>query len=88
MTLTKEQMMERNLELAEGHLLQVLEHPEILDHIPDGAHVILLPTDDPELFEANLEMANQLAREMRHDASNGPVILVLLPVERKQPIPA
>ena len=80
MTLTKEQMMARNLDLAEEHLLRILENPELLDHIPDGAHVILLPSDDPELFEANLTMANQLAREMSQDGPREPVILVLLPV--------
>ncbi|MBS1251089.1 MAG: hypothetical protein MAG451_00119 [Anaerolineales bacterium] len=86
MTFAKEQMMERNLDLAEEHLLHVLEHPEILEQISDDAHVILLPVDDPELFEANLQMANQLDREMSHDASEGPVILVLLPVGSKEPV--
>ncbi len=87
MTLTKEQMMERNLDLAEEHLLHVLEHPEILEQIPDNAHVILLPGDDPELFESNLHVANQLAREMSYDGPNGPVILVLLPMKSKDPVP-
>lgn len=88
MRLTKEQMMERNLDLTEEHLLQILEYPEILEGIPDEAHVVLLPADDAELFEANLQMANQLAREMSHNAPQGPLILVLLPVRDKESVPA
>jgi hypothetical protein len=40
MGLTKEQMMERNLTLAETQVLGILECPQLLDSIPDGAHVI------------------------------------------------
>jgi len=29
------------------------EHPEVLDRIPEGAQLIILPTDDPELAAEN-----------------------------------
>ena len=72
-------MMARNLDLAENHLLGILEHPERLSGIPDEAEVIFLPTDDPELLEANLAMANQIIREMSWNGPQDSVILVLLP---------
>lgn len=87
MTLTKKELMERNLNLAEEHLLQILNHPELLEHIPDNAHVVFLPTDDPEAFEANLQMANQMARDIRQDPSTEPVFLVLMPTKSTEPVP-
>jgi len=59
----------RNLDLAENHLMGILEHPERLSGSPDEAEIIFLPADDPELLEANLAMANQIIREM---SRNGP----------------
>ena len=34
----------------------VLEHPELLERIPDGAQLIFLPEYDPELCEENLKL--------------------------------
>ena len=39
----------------------VLEHPEVLDQIPNGAAIILLPKDDPEFCEKNMKLARQIA---------------------------
>lgn len=86
MTLTKEQLMERNLDLAEEHLLHVLRHPEVLEHIPDEAHVVLLPTNDPDVFDANLQMAIELAREMRNSNLQKPAVLVLMPMKGAEPV--
>jgi len=56
--------------------------------IPLTHEGILLPADDPELFETNLQIANQLVREMSHDGSRKPVILLLLPVGSREPVAA
>lgn len=80
MSLTYEEQMNRNLELTEAHLRAVIEHPELLNEIPDGATVIYLPDDDPELREANLEMALDIVRKTGRDGTREPVILVLIPV--------
>ena len=84
--LNKEQSMDRNLALAESHLLEILERPELLDSIPEDAYVVLLPTDDQELFESNLALANRLIRRMSPNESNKPITLVLLPVDNRVPV--
>lgn len=81
MSLSLTQIMERNLALTEQHLLNVLEHPHALEGIPQEAHVIFLPSHDPDLLEANLGIANRLARSMGHNGSGKPIVLVLLPVQ-------
>ena len=87
MSLTQEQVMARNLDLAEKHLSRILRTSELLEHIPEGAYVVLLPPDDPELFEANLAMANRLARTMSQNGPEEPVFLVLLPVGSENALP-
>lgn len=82
MSLNTTQRMERNLALAEQHFLSVLDNPQLLEGIPQDAHVIYLPTDDPELLEANLEVANQLARSTGHNGAPKPIVLMLLPVQK------
>ena len=81
MSLSTRQVMDRNLALAETHLLNVLDDPRILDGIPENAHVIFLPANDPELLEANLGIANQLARQMGHNGSRKPIVLMLFPAQ-------
>lgn len=78
--------MDRNLALSELHLLEILEHPELLSGIPEDAYVVLLPTDDQELFESNLALANRLIRRMSPNQSNKPITLVLLPVDNRVPV--
>lgn len=38
----------------------VLEHPQVLDRIPKGAAIILLPKDDPDFCRENLKLARQI----------------------------
>lgn len=45
----------RNIDLVRRHLLSVIANPALLDRIPDNGEVVLIPDDDPELAEANLE---------------------------------
>jgi len=63
MTLSQEEMFERNLELTEQRLLKEIEAPEAFEWIPQNARVINLPKDAPELLRANLELATKLVRE-------------------------
>ena len=51
----KSQLVDKNLELSEALLRRLLENPSALEEIPEGANLIVLPLDDPELFQANLE---------------------------------
>jgi hypothetical protein len=67
-------VIDKNFILSLEFERYVLEHPELLDEIPDGAEVILLPKDDPELYQANLEAAHK----SRHndDILDRPVIYI------------
>jgi len=78
MSLTYEEQMNRNLELTERHLKALLDHPELLDTIPEGATVIYLPADDPDLREANRRMAMDIVREVGKDGLSEVVVLVLI----------
>ncbi|MFQ6101819.1 MAG: DUF5647 family protein [Anaerolineae bacterium] len=50
----------------------ITEHPEVLEQIPQGAEVVLLPQDDPELYRINLGAA----RRARSEGNAHPVIYV------------
>jgi len=41
----------------------LIEHPEFAEKIPQGARVILLPQDDPELCEVNKKLAQHHKKE-------------------------
>lgn len=53
----REEQFRRNHDLFEMFMLEALNNPQLTEHIPDGASVIFLPESDPELLEANLELA-------------------------------
>jgi hypothetical protein len=53
----KEDVFRKNHLLGLEFDRYVLEHPELLEEIPDGADVFFLPDDDPELARENLQMA-------------------------------
>jgi hypothetical protein len=72
MKCSQEAITEKNITLSlkfEGYLS---EHPEMLEQIPNGAEVVLLPKDDPELYRINLDAA-QKARPVRE---KNPVVYV------------
>jgi hypothetical protein len=54
----------------------VFDHPEMLDQIPPGAHLVILPTDDPELAAENTTLLNRF-REAGH-----PVVIVRMATPR------
>ncbi|PKM05248.1 MAG: hypothetical protein CVV17_03490 [Gammaproteobacteria bacterium HGW-Gammaproteobacteria-7] len=69
MTYNRETIIEKNATLSFEFERYMLEHPAILERIPNGAEVVLLPKDDPELYRLNLEAA-QTADKV------GPVVYV------------
>jgi len=72
MTYNKETIMEKNMTLSFEFERYLLEHPEILARIPDGAQVVLLPQDDPELYHINLEAA----RKTRQESKAEPIVYI------------
>jgi hypothetical protein len=55
------------------------ENPELFEEIPDGAQMVLLPQDDPELYRINLDAAQK-----RHQAGDG-VLIVYVEIEALAP---
>lgn len=53
----KEDLFRKNHLLGIEFDRYLLEHPEIIEQIPDGAEVIFLPEDDPDLLQENLKIA-------------------------------
>jgi len=55
--MTQQELFSKNLILSTEFDRYVLEHPEFAQKIPENAQVVLLPADDPELRQKNLELA-------------------------------
>lgn len=51
-----EAIVKRNLDLHAEWMRYLFAHPEAMDQIPDGAQVVILPTDDPELAQENAKI--------------------------------
>ncbi len=52
-------LLQRNLELSFEFSRYLLDHPELETRIPEGAYVVLLPEDDPELCEYNRQISER-----------------------------
>jgi hypothetical protein len=66
------QIIERNLELVTTVTAYILQHPRLLEHLPSDFRLVILPEDDPELSQYNL---NLLAERVQPDK---PIIIVRL----------
>jgi hypothetical protein len=55
--MTAQELFTKNLKLSTEFDLYLLEHPEVAEQIPENALLVLLPKEDPELCEKNLELA-------------------------------
>jgi hypothetical protein len=62
----RDTIIEKNITLAFEFERYLLDHPEMLERIPDEAEVVLLPKDDPELYRVNLEEARRKQRKVTH----------------------
>ena len=54
--MTAHDLFTKNLKLSTEFDLYLLEHPEVAEQIPDNALIVLLPKQDPEMCERNLEL--------------------------------
>lgn len=71
-TLTKDEIVERNLALQTAFNQYMFDHPNMLERLPDSFRLVILPQDDPELSLINLQMLN--SRQKR----DKPVVIVLM----------
>ena len=56
----KAQAVKKNLDLLNEFMKFVFEKPEVLERIPPDAELIILPVDDPELYEYNQKTADKI----------------------------
>jgi len=61
----KEDLFRKNHLLGVEFDRYLLEHPEALEQIPDGAEIYFLPQEDPDLMQENLKMAEVQKKENR-----------------------
>lgn len=55
--MTEQEIFSKNLILTTEFDRYVLEHPEFAERIPENSLVVLLPEDDMELRQKNIEIA-------------------------------
>lgn len=72
----EEEQVEKNLELARRFAHHLLDHPDELLAMPDGADVVLIPADDPEVAEANLQLAKKILAERLVNSGEGQSVLL------------
>lgn len=55
----RKELAYKNLALGVEFDKYMVEHPEIIDRIPNKSTVVLLPEYDRELYDANLKLAQK-----------------------------
>ena len=61
--MTKEEMIKKNLDLHSEWMKYTFENPDVLDRIPKGAVLVILPEDDKELYAENYKILEQNKRK-------------------------
>jgi hypothetical protein len=80
MTYNRETIVEKNITLSFEFERYLLGRPDVLEQIPQGAEIVLLPKDDPELYRINLEAAQRAQHE-----ENGRPVLLYVEIEALAP---
>ena len=57
--MTKDDIIKKNLDLHAEWMRYIFENPDVLDKIPEGAVLVILPEDDKELYEENYKVLEQ-----------------------------
>ena len=61
--MTKNEIVSENLDLLNEFMKLAFDNPQILDEIPSDSELIILPENDPELFDGNLKIKKSLERK-------------------------
>ena len=73
----KEDVFRKNHLLGIEFDRYLLEHPEVLEQMPENAEIYFLPEDDPDLSQENLRIAEAEKTEGRR--------VILVKIERLSP---
>lgn len=66
----KADAMRKNLDLLNEFMKYAFDHPQILDKIPSGAEVVILPLNDSDLMRENKKIAED------HSKAGKQVVLI------------
>lgn len=61
--ITKEEVIKKNFDLHSEWMKYTFENPDVLDRIPKGAALVILPEDDKELYAENYKILEQNKRK-------------------------
>jgi hypothetical protein len=73
----KTDIVERNIRLTGKIMEYMIDHPQIFDSLPDDFDLVILPEDDPEISQFNLELLNKHARK------NKPIVFARIKASAK-----
>jgi len=62
-TKVKPEVVERNVQLTRQIIHYILNHPKMLDVLPENFELVLLPEDDPEVRQLNLDLLDKYGSE-------------------------
>lgn len=62
-SMTKDEIVRKNLDLLNEFMQCAFETPEILEQIPPGAELIIFPENDSELYRVNQETLQEIRRQ-------------------------
>ncbi len=57
--MTKDEIIKNNLDLHAEWMKYVFDNPDVLDRIPKGAVVVILPEDDEALYSENYKVLEE-----------------------------
>lgn len=61
--ITKDEIVKKNLDLLNEFMKYAFDHPDVIDNIPSEAELVILPTDDPELYNENKKTVDSLLKK-------------------------
>ena len=76
--MTKDEAMRKNLDLHAEWMKYAFENPDVLDRIPKGAVLVILPEDDKDLYNENYRILEENKRK------GIPVFVVTMKMPRPQ----
>ena len=57
--MTRDEIIRKNLDLHAEWMKYVFEHQDVLDRMPKGAILVLLPEDDKEIYDENYKVLKE-----------------------------
>ena len=79
--MTKNEMINENLDLLNEFMKLAFDNPSILDEIPPDSELIILPENDPQLLEANMKIKESIEKKGKK------FVLVKMKKPEKMPLP-